>query len=61
MQDLRTPEEKAFIEVLDTMGEELGERLRREHFSLGRPLIIERGGVTMLRHPNGRVTPADGK
>ena len=59
MRDLRTPEEKAFIEDLDAMGEELGEKLRREHFSLGKPLIIERGGVTMLKHPDGWVTPAN--
>ena len=31
------------------MGEELGEQLRQEHtFSRGKPLIIKRGGVTML-------------
>ena len=61
MQDLRTPEEKAFIEDLDAMGEELGEQLRQEHFSRGKPLIIERDGVTMLKHPDGRVTPVDGE
>ena len=61
MQDLRTPEEKAFIEDLDAMGEELGEQLRQEHFSRGKPLIIERDGVTMLKHRDGRVTPVDGE
>ena len=48
MQDLRTAEEKVFIEDLNTMGKELGEQLRQEYFSRGKPLIIERGGVTML-------------
>ena len=43
------------------MGEELGEQLRQEHFSRGKPLIIERDGVTMLKHPDGRVTPVDGE
>ena len=61
MKDLRTPEEKALIEELDAMGEELGEKLRQEHFSRGEPLIIERDGVPMLKHADGRVTPADGK
>ena len=59
MKDLRPPEEKVFIEHLDAICEEMGEELEREHFSRGRPLIIERGGVTMLRHPDGLVTPVD--
>ena len=59
MQDLRTPEEKAFIEDLNAMGLELGEQLEREHFSRGKPLIIERDGVTMLKHPDGRITLLD--
>lgn len=59
MKDLRTPEEKAFMADLDAMGKELGEQLRQEHFSRGEPLIIERDGVTMLEHPDGRITPLD--
>lgn len=61
MKDLRTPEEKAFIERLDAVCEDMGEELEREHFRRGKPLIIERDGVTMLRHPDGRVTSVDGK
>lgn len=61
MKDERTPEEKAFIENLDAMGEELAERLRQEHFSRGEPLIIGRNGVAMLKHPDGRITPLDGE
>ncbi len=61
MKDLRTPEEKAFIEHLDTVCEDMGEELEREHFSRGKPLIIERDGVTMLRHLDGRVTSVDGE
>ena len=61
MKDLRTPEEKAFIEHLDKIGGKIGDELEREHFSRGEPLIIERDGVTMLRHPDGRVTPVDGE
>jgi len=45
----------------DAMGKELGERLRQEHFSRGEPLIIGRNGVAMLKHPDGRITPLDGK
>ena len=37
MRDLRTAEEKAFIEGLDAMGKELGEQLRQERFSRGKP------------------------
>ena len=44
MKDLRTPEEKAFIEHLDATCEDMGEELEREHFSRGEPLIIERDG-----------------
>ena len=61
MKDERTPEEKAFIEDLDAMGKELGERLRKEYFSRGEPLIIGRNGVAMLKHPDGRITPLDGE
>ena len=61
MKDLRTPGEKAFIKDLDAMGEELGEKPRQEYFGSGRPLIIERDGVTMLKHADGRVTPVDGE
>lgn len=61
MKDERTPEEKAFIEDLDAMGKELGERLRKEHFSRGEPLVIGRNGVAMLKHPDGRITPLDGE
>ena len=59
MKDLRTPEEKAFIEDLDAMGEELGEQLRQEHFSRGQPLVIGCNGAAMLKHPDGRITPLD--
>ena len=58
MQDLRAPEEKAFIEDLDAMGEELGEQLRQEHFSRGKSPGIyrhwraERGGKV---HVHGRL------
>lgn len=61
MKDERTPEEKAFIEDLDAMGEELGERLRQEHFSRGEPLVIGRNGVAMLKYADGRITPLDGE
>ena len=61
MKDERTPEEKAFIERLDAMGEELGEKLRQEHFSRGEPLVIGRNGAAMLKHPDGRITPLDGE
>lgn len=61
MKDLRTPEEVKFIDDLNAMGEELGEQLRDEHFSRGEPLIIEHNGVTMLKHPDGRITPVDGE
>ena len=61
MRDLRTTEEKAFIEDLDAMGEELGKKLRQEHFSRGEPLVIGRNGMAMLKHPDGRVTPLDGE
>lgn len=59
--DNLTPEERAFIEDLNAMGKELGEQLEREHFSRGEPLIIERDGVTMLKHPDGRLTPLNHK
>ena len=59
MKDLRTPQERAFIERLDAICEEMGEELEREHFSRGKPLVIERDGVTMLKHPDGRVTSVD--
>ena len=61
MQDLRTTEERAFIEGLDAMGEELEEKLRQEHFSRGEPLVTGRNGMAMLKHPDGRVTPLDGE
>ena len=61
MQDLRTPEEKAFIEHLDAVCEDMAEDLRQEHWSRGEPLIIERNGVTMLKHPDGRVTSVNGE
>ena len=57
MRDQRTPEEKAFIDHLDAIGKKVGDELEREHFSRGEPLIIERDGVTMLKHPDGRITP----
>lgn len=57
MKDLRTPEEKAFIEDLDAMGEELGEQLRQEYFSRGQPLVIGCNGAAMLKHPDGHITP----
>ena len=61
MRDLRTPEEKAFIEHVDAVCEDMAEALRQEHWSLGEPLIIERDGVTMLKHPDGRVTSVNGE
>ena len=61
MKDERTPEEKAFIEDLNAMGEELGEKLRQEHFSRGEPLIIGCNGAAMLKHPDGRITPLNGE
>lgn len=54
-----TPEERDFIADLNAMGKELEKQLEREHFSRGEPLIIERDGVTMLKHPDGRITPLD--
>ena len=60
MRDLRTPKEKAFIEHLDAVCEDMAEDLRQEHWSRGEPLVIERDGVTMLKHPDGRVTSVNG-
>ena len=61
MQDLRTPEEKAFIAHLDAVCEDMAEDLRQEHWSQGEPLIIGRNGVAMLKHSDGRITPLDGE
>ena len=38
-----------------------GVELEREHFGRGKPLIVERDGVTMLRHPDERFTLVDGE
>lgn len=61
MKDERTPEEKAFIEHLDAVCEDMTEDLRQEHWSRGEPLVIGRNGVAMLKHPDGRITRLDGE
>ena len=62
MKDERTPEEKAFIERLDAVCEDTGEKdLRQEHWGRGEPLIIGRNGVAMLKYADGRITPLDGE
>ena len=57
MRDLRTAEETAFIEHLDAVCEDMVEDLWQKHWSRGEPLIIERDGITMLKHLDGRITP----
>ena len=61
MQNLRTPEGKAFIKHLDAVCEDMAEALRQEHWSRGEPLIIQRNGVTMFKHSDGRVTSVNGE
>ena len=61
MRDLRTPEEKAFIEHLDAVCEDMAEDLRQQHWSRGEPLINKRDAVTLLKHSDGRVTSVNGE
>ena len=61
MKDLRTPEEKTFIEYLDAVCEDMGMNWSVSISAAASRLIIERDGVAMLRHPDERFTLVDGE